>query len=66
MDHLLLHCKFSHALWSAIFKVFGIHWVMPKSVSSLPLCLEKLVWKASVNHMEYGPDMFNVAGLDRT
>ena len=53
------------ALWSAIFKVIGIKWEMLKTVSS-PLCLEKLAWKASVNHMEYGPDMFNVAGLDRT
>ena len=35
MDHLLLHCKFSYALWSAIFEVFGIHWVLPKTVSSL-------------------------------
>ena len=35
MDHLLLHCKFSHALWSAIFKEFGIHWVMLKTISSL-------------------------------
>ena len=25
VDHLLLHCKFSHVLWSAIFEVFGIH-----------------------------------------
>ena len=25
VDHLFLHCKFSHALWSAIFEVFGIH-----------------------------------------
>ena len=35
VDHLLLHYKFSHALWNAIFEVFGIHWVMPKTVSSL-------------------------------
>ena len=27
VDHLLLHCKFSHTLWSAVFKVFGIQWV---------------------------------------
>ena len=35
VDHLLLHCKFSHALWSAIFEVFRIHWVMWKTVSAL-------------------------------
>ena len=35
VDHFLLHCKLSHALWSAIFEVFRIHWVMPKTVCSL-------------------------------
>jgi len=24
MDHLLLHCKFSHALWCEVFAMFGI------------------------------------------
>ena len=35
MEHLLLHCNFSHALWNGVFEVFGIQWVMPKTVSSL-------------------------------
>ena len=35
VDLLFLYCKFSHALWSAIFEVFGIHWVMWKTVSAL-------------------------------
>lgn len=35
MNHLRLHYKLSHALWSAIFEVFGIHWIMPKTISSL-------------------------------
>ena len=35
MDHLLLHCKFAHALWSEIYAVSGIQWVMPKTVNSL-------------------------------
>ena len=34
VDHLLLHCKFSHALWCEVFAVFGIQWVMPRSVKS--------------------------------
>ena len=34
MDHLLLHCKFSHALWREVFVAFGIQWVMPRSVKS--------------------------------
>ena len=34
MDHLLLHCKFSHALWCKVFAMFGIQWVMPRLVSS--------------------------------
>jgi len=35
VDYLLLHYMFFHALRSAIFEVFKIQWVMPKTVSSL-------------------------------
>ena len=34
VNHLLLHCKFTHALWCEVFAVFGIQWVMPRSISS--------------------------------
>ena len=30
------------------------------------LYLEKLLWKASFNHLEYSPNMFNVVNLART
>ena len=33
-NHLLLHCKFSHALWCKAFAMFGIQWVMSRSVNS--------------------------------
>ena len=37
VDHLLLYCKFANALWSEVFLMFGIQWVMPRMVVSL-LC----------------------------
>lgn len=37
MDHLLLYCKFANALWSEVFLMFGIQWMMSRTVVSL-LC----------------------------
>jgi len=45
MDHLLLHCEVARDLWSYIFSLFGIEWVMPRMV------LELLTsWGASVRY----------------
>jgi hypothetical protein len=38
MDHLLLHCEVTYALWSAFFGRFGLTWVMPRQVSDLLAC----------------------------
>ena len=35
MDHLLLHCPIAWELWSLVFYLFGIHWVMPHTVLEL-------------------------------
>ena len=35
VDHLLLHCKFAYVLWSEVFLIFGIQWVMSKAIASL-------------------------------
>jgi hypothetical protein len=35
MDHLLLHCEVARDLWSYIFSLFGIEWVMPRMVLEL-------------------------------
>lgn len=38
VDHLLLHCDVTHALWGAVLQLFGISWVMPESIKCLLLC----------------------------
>ena len=35
MNHLLLHCPIAYELWSMVFSLFGIHWVMPYKVIEL-------------------------------
>ena len=37
-DHLLLHCPIASDLWSCIFTLFGLQWVMPKGVLDLLAC----------------------------
>jgi hypothetical protein len=33
IDHLLLHCEVVTKLWSVLFQLFGVAWVMPQRVS---------------------------------
>ena len=35
VDHLLLHCPIAWELWSLVFCLCGIHWVMPHTVIEL-------------------------------
>jgi hypothetical protein len=35
VDHLLLHCSLARELWSMVFVLFGVHWVMPCHVLHL-------------------------------
>ena len=34
-DHLMLHCKVARELWDMVFGLFGVHWVMPRTVLDL-------------------------------
>ena len=38
VNHLLLHCDVAQELWSLIFSMFRIAWVMPKGVVDLLSC----------------------------
>ena len=35
VDHLLLYCPIAFELWSLVFCLFGIHWVMPHKIIEL-------------------------------
>ena len=35
VNHLLLHCPIAFELWSMIWSLFGVIWVMPQSVADL-------------------------------
>jgi hypothetical protein len=49
VDHLLLHCKVSSGMWSALCSRFGMSWVMPRRVIGLFacwwFCRNARVWK---------------------
>ena len=32
LDHLLLHCTKTHELWTVVFAIFGVNWVVPSSI----------------------------------
>jgi hypothetical protein len=38
VDHLLLHCKRTSALWNSIFGLYGLAWVMSRRVRDLFAC----------------------------
>ena len=54
VNHLLLHCTVAQELWSLIFVLFGITWVMPRGVVDLLMCWSErfgkseagAIWKA--------------------
>ena len=38
VNHLLIHCPLAFDLWSMVFTLVGIHWVMPKTMVELLAC----------------------------
>ena len=38
VGHLLLCCSYAYNLWTFVFSLFGVSWVMPKQVVDLLAC----------------------------
>ena len=49
IDHLLLHCPFAWDLWSMVLGLFGVSWVMPRTVLGLIGC-----WQGSFGRHRNG------------
>ena len=54
VNHLLLHCEVAQALWSVVFSLFDVTWVMPGGVVELLACWHrgnisaKEVWRITL------------------
>jgi hypothetical protein len=35
IDHLLLHCRVAQEVWSMVFALFGVQWVMNPTIRDL-------------------------------
>jgi cytochrome b len=54
IKHLLLRCEVAHELWSYILTLFGVEWVMPRSVLELSEMRQK-EGKSMDRPVGYGP-----------
>ena len=59
VDHLLLHCPTATDLWSMMFGLFGVCWVILKTVVELLAC-----WQGRFRHHQNGPSLLDMVYLD--
>ena len=66
VDHLFLHCPFAWEIWSMVFDLFGVCWVMPCSILELLECWQGSFGKhRNVLNWESCTSLFDVECLER-
>ena len=61
VDHLFLHCPFAMNLWFMVLGLFGVSWVMPRTVLGLARQLRSSSkWLYLVHHSSF----LNVVSLE--
>jgi hypothetical protein len=67
VDHLLLHYSFAREIWSMVFGLFGVYWVMLSSTLELLECWQGSFGKhRNVFNWESCTSLFDVECLERT
>ena len=66
VDHLLLHCKKAHRLWSFVFRTFGISWVLSRLVANFIFGWWNWLGKHSFNILNLVFIEFDVVYLEGT
>jgi hypothetical protein len=51
VNHLLLHCDVTRVVWSSFYSLFGMEWVMPRSILDLSSGCGTLLGRGPVNHI---------------
>ena len=49
VGHLMTHCPIASNLWYSILVLFGVSWMMPKSIVELLAC-----WEGNFDHHQNG------------
>jgi len=61
IDHLFLHCMVATKLWSTILQLFGVVWVMPRSVKDMLGS-----WRGQNTNLANDSIVFDVVCMERT
>ena len=65
VDHLLIHCPIAWELWTTVFSLFGVSWVMLKGVVDLLASWQGKFGRCQeCGHLESNPSLSHVGNFE--